>query len=73
MSGDIVKVFNAASSGCNTARDVSEVTGLGLPRSSAYISKLIAYGALRKTGRYIPRDAGHRAMVFEVSDGFRST
>lgn len=70
MSGEIVKVFNAAANGCNTARDVAEVTGIGLPKSSAYISKLIAYGALRKTGRYIRRDAGHRAMVFEVAGGF---
>lgn len=71
MSGDIIRVFDAAKKGCNTTRDIADETGMSIEISAAWVSKLLSYGALVRTGRTIkPLGRGRPAQCFEIAPSF---
>lgn len=71
MSGDIIRVFDAAKRGCNTTRDIADVTGMSIEISAAWVSKLLSYGALVRTGRRVKQPGrGRPAQCFEVAPAF---
>lgn len=64
-----VMVMEAIDEGSNTTRDVCDVTGLDVNTVSSLVSKMVADGMLRRTGRSVPNlnaaRQGRRYQVFE--------
>ena len=65
------QILAAVSEGCNTTRDLSDVTGLPVLACASAVKDLVRAGRLKRTGREIRRaTCGRRCKVFEPSDAF---
>ena len=63
------QILTAIKDGCNTTRDLADVTGLSVVTCASAVKDLVKAGRLKQTGREIRRDVpGRRFKVFEPSD-----
>lgn len=62
----IARVLGAVIDGCNTTRDVADVTGLPIRTCSSVVHELVRLGTLKHVGKI--RGIGRPLKVFEIAE-----